>query len=200
MTSKPILKYVGLGLLILGTVLNVLMFIEQAWPTYLFFIMMAVGLALFLISFALKSLNIWWQTFICLIPFIVAYVWFDISSASNDIFLIPKGFTGLVQVYYDKPTGQSKTYEGKWRVYKVPKTGYLETQFKLKGDYIDFSRSRYFYIDKNNERQEIKPFCDYCNNKDTVTIQVIYGVVGTDSNGTFQTFTVDRPTKNYSYK
>jgi hypothetical protein len=44
-------------------------------------------------------------------------------------------------------------------------------------------------------RIEIKHYCDYCDNKDTVSVQIIYGVLGTGDKGTYQTFSINSPNK-----
>ena len=193
MRPIPILKYTGLALVIFGGLLNVWMFVAQAFPTYLFFIIMAVGLVIWLLSFFLKNLSTLWQFVVAAIPFIIAWMLWKASGPSKDIFLIPKNFIGEVTIYYDQSTGQDPEYEGKWRVYKIPKNGYLETRFKLKGGVINLSGSRYYYLDSNGTRMELHHFCDYCKDKDTVSIQVLYGVLGSDQKGTFQTFYVDKP-------
>jgi energy-coupling factor transporter transmembrane protein EcfT len=198
MKPTPILKVIGLALLLVGTVLNILMFVAEAWPTYLFFIMMAVGLCFLLLSFFAKRLKTKWQISIALVPFLTTYIFYSISSPSNDIFLIPKGYTGQVIVYYDQAAGQKKEFEGEWRVYKIPSNGQLETQFKLKGNSILLSDSKYFYVDSSNKRLEIKHYCDNCKIKDTLSIQVIFGVLGTDQHGTYQTFSIDKPTRSGS--
>lgn len=195
MTHKPILKFVGISLLVLGTIMNALMFVFQAWPTYIFFIMMAVGLLFFLFSFVFRNMKTTWQIIISLTPFLATYLLFEISSSSKDIFLIPKGFTGQVTIYYDRPNGQEEEYEGEWRIYKIPQSGVLETKFRLKGNSINLSDSKYYYVDSNEKRIELKHYCNYCENKDTVSIQVIYGVVGAGNNGTYQTFYIDSPSK-----
>ncbi|HTC00322.1 MAG TPA: hypothetical protein VK705_06535 [Ferruginibacter sp.] len=193
MRPKPILKYVGLGLLLLGTILNILMFLHQPYPTYLFFIMMAVGLLLFVLSLIFKKLNTWWQFLISLIPFIATYILFAVSSPSKDIFLIPKGYTGKVTIYYDQPNGQKEEFENGWRIYRIPPNEQLKTQFKLKGNSINLSDARYFYVDSNNKRVELKHYCDCCQTKDTISLQVVYGVLGTNENGTYQDFYIGRP-------
>jgi len=200
MTHKPILKFVGLGLLIAGTILNLLMFIFQVWPTYIFFIMMAVGLVFVLFSFLFRNIKTAWQIIIVLIPFLVTYLLFNISSPSKDIFLIPKGFTGQVTIYYDRPNGQKEEHEGNWRIYKIPQNGILETKFRLKGNSIDLSGAKYYYVDSTGKRIELKHYCNYCEIKDTVSIQVIYGVVGAGNNGTYQTFNIDSPSKESAKK
>ena len=86
-------------MLLLGTMFNILMFIYGGYPTYLFFIMMGVGLLLFVLSIIFKNINTWLQILISLIPFIAAYIFFDSSSPSKDIYLIPKGYRGKVTIY-----------------------------------------------------------------------------------------------------
>jgi hypothetical protein len=194
MKPKPILKYGGLTLFVIGFLLNVWMFVVKAWPTYLFFVIMAVGGLLFGLSFPLKKLKTFWQIAITLIPFLIGFILFRISDASDDIFLIPKGFRGQVIVLYAQPHGEPKEFDGKWRIYRVPQNGILKTQFKLKGNVIDLERTKYFFIDARGNKRPIKEFCDYCDKKDTSTVQIIYGSVSTDSTGIFQNFFVDIPT------
>ncbi len=100
---------------------------------------------------------------------------------------------GLVKIYYDQGQGQKKEFEGNWRIYKIPASGYLETQFKVKGSSILLRDSKYFYIDRNNNRQELKHYCELCEDRDTTSVQVIYGDFKSDKKGTFQTFYVDKP-------
>ena len=171
------------------------MVLSQAWPTYLFFIVMAVGTLLLLLSFFFKNLNTIWQIVIALIPFIAAYIYFDALSASKDKFLIPKGFIGEVTIRYNKPGGQDEKFEGRWRVYKIPSSGTLETKFKLKGNSINLSNSKYYYLDSTGNRFELRHYCEHCPDKDTIAIQVIYGVLGKSDEGTYQTFSIGSPIK-----
>ena len=193
MKSKPILKYVGLTLLVLGALFNILMLVSGAYPTYLFFIVMAIGLFFFLVSFLLKDLNTWWQILISLVPFIVAYILFDISSPSKDIFLIPKGFTGQVNIYYDQPNGHKEEFEKGCRIYRIPANGKLKTVFKLKGHSISLSNAKYFYVDSLNNRQKLNQYCGVCPNKDTIALQVINPTLEKNGNGTYQTFFIEKP-------
>ena len=193
MNSKPILKSVGLSLLLLGTILNILIFFYGAYPTYLFFIMMAVGLVFFVLSIILKNLNTWWQIFISIIPFIAAFILFYISNPSKDIYLIPEGYIGKVTIYYDQTTGQNKEFENGWRIYRIPLSGRLKTQFKVKGNSINLSDAKYYYIDQNKNRIEIKHYCEFCIVNDTLSLQVIDGVLGTNEYGLFHDFYIGKP-------
>jgi hypothetical protein len=193
MTPKPILRYAGLVIFIIGLALNIWMFVSQSWPTYLFFVIMGVGGLLFGLSFPLKKLKTIWQILIVTIPFIVSYIVFKVTDASHDIFLIPEGFRGQVIVLYGQSDGQPKEFDGNWRIYRVPQSGILKTQFQLKGDVINLGRTKYFFIDKNGGKTAIKAYCEYCDDKDTLSVQIVYGSLGGGSIGTFQDFYVDVP-------
>lgn len=69
-----ILRYFGLIVLSIGIILNFRMFLSQAWPTYLFFIVCLIGIIQLIISFVLKKMNIFWQVFLILIPFVLGFV------------------------------------------------------------------------------------------------------------------------------
>lgn len=193
MKPIPIIRYVGLGLLIIGTAFNIYINAIRAWPTYLYFLMIIVGVILLIISFLFRHLNTFWQILIALLPFLAASVLYQINSASNDIFLIKKNFRGKVTVYYNQRNGQEEYYEGKWRVYDIPISGVLETKFKMKADKISYSSSKYFFVDSLNNRTEIKQYCELCKDKDTTSVQVILGELGLSDKGAYQTFSVKRP-------
>jgi hypothetical protein len=193
MTPKPILRYAGLVIFIIGLALNIWMFLAQAWPTYLFFIIMGVGGLLFGLSFPLKKLTTFWQILIVAIPFIISYIIFKATDASHDIFLIPEGFRGQVLVLYGQTDGQPKEFEGKWRIYRVPQNGILRTPFQLKGDVINLGRTKYFFIGSNGNKTPINAYCESCETRDTSSVQIIYGSLGGSSMGTFQDFYVDVP-------
>ena len=191
--SNPILKFTGFALLILGTLLNIRMFALKAWPTYLFFIMMAVGLLLLAWAFFFNNIKTSWQLFIVSLPFVVAYILFNISSPSNDLFLITKGFKGPITVYYDCPDGEAEVFEGKWRVYEIPSSGKLRTKFKVKGNSIDLLNSKYFYVGEAGERLELKHYCPGCLDKDSISTQVDHLIFGSNGEGMFRTFSVNSP-------
>lgn len=178
----------------LGVVLNILMFTFHWWPTYLFFILCGIGLIQIGLSLGLSSLRKGWQIFWSTLPLLVGFILFEVNSPSDDIFLIPEGYRGQIVIIYGQEDGQPKEYEGRWRVYKIPKSGKLKTRFEIKGNSINLSGSKYFYVDKQGNRNELKTFCEYCDNPDTTSIQVIFGSLGSGSSGaSFQDFFIDIP-------
>ena len=63
-----IIRVSGLILLLLGIGFNINMYLSNAWPTYLFYIISLLGLLLLLLSFLSRSIKKQVQVFIVLIP------------------------------------------------------------------------------------------------------------------------------------
>lgn len=135
-----------------------------------------------------------------MLPFLTLYGLIAKNSASYDIFLIPDGYREQVVIEYGVQDGAEKEFEGKWRVYRVPDSGHLKTMVTVKGNLIQLSGSKYFYVDKNGNRKELKHYCEHWKDKDTTNIQVIYGSLGTSNNKSFQDFIIDIPNNEYKNK
>ena len=69
-----ILRYFGLTILIIGIGLNIKMYVNQEWPTYVFYIVCFIGVLQIAASFLSKNIKIWWQIFWALIPFIFGFI------------------------------------------------------------------------------------------------------------------------------
>jgi hypothetical protein len=190
---SKIILWTGLITLVIGIILNVLMFTSQTWPTYLYFILCGIGLLQILIALVFKNIKTGWQIFWGLFPFLVLYGYIEKDSSSFDIFLIPENYKGQVIIEYGVADGAEKEFDGKWRIYRIPDNGHLKTKFTLKGNSIRLSDSKYFYVDTNGNRKEIKHYCKQCKDKDTTSIQVIYGLLRTSNDKTFQDFIIDVP-------
>ena len=95
------------------------MFVNQAWPTSLFFIICLIGIIQICFSYY-KKIKIGWQIFWSLIPFILGYAYLQIDAPSKDIYLIPNNYRGKVEILYGNADGQEKESEGFWRVYRIP--------------------------------------------------------------------------------
>ena len=175
--------------------MNIWMFLAETYPTYLYFIVMLVGGLLFGISFPLKRLRTFWQVVITLVPFIVSFIYFKANDASHDIFFIPEGFRGQIIVLYGQHNGEPKEFDGQWRIYRIPKSGILKTQFELKGHVLNLGRTKYFFVDNQGNKTVIPTFCEYCdsNIKDTTSVQIIYGTLDNMNIGKYQDFFVDIP-------
>lgn len=72
--KNRVLRYFGVICVIISIILNVKMFIEETWPTYLFLIICIIGLFQIIISFIIRELRIGWQIFLILFPFILSFI------------------------------------------------------------------------------------------------------------------------------
>ena len=73
------------------------------------------------------------------------------KRGEDEIHLLPEGYTGSVFIIFNQPDGQKKEYEDGKRVYKIPPTGILKTQFSPNEG---LARVNYYYI--NGERKELE--------------------------------------------
>lgn len=69
----------------------------------------------------------------------------------QEIYLLPKGYTGRVLVILNQKDGAPKKYEGKSRVYEIPETGILKTQFSNNEGWAELPQFYYDRIDKQNQ-------------------------------------------------
>jgi hypothetical protein len=190
-----ILRYFGVAVLVIGIVFNILMIVNEAWPTYLFFIICLIGIIQIGFSFY-KKIKIGWQIFWSLIPFALGYGYLQIDAPSKDIYLIPNNFIGKVEILYGSINGQKKESEGLWRIYRIPENGKLKTEYKLKGESISLYNCKFYYIDKNGNRKPMKVYCENCENRDTISVQIVnWGNLG--MNGKSQDFYVGIPNNKF---
>ncbi|MFY0608603.1 MAG: hypothetical protein JXR10_17935 [Cyclobacteriaceae bacterium] len=182
----------------MGTILNIVMIVAQTWPTYLFFVIMGIGLIFILLGIIKTPINMVIQLSMIAIPFIVAIYLTKKNSPSKDIFLIPEGYIGKVTINYDQKDGTPIEFEDEWRIYRIPSDGVLNSQFQLKNGRIDLTTAKYFYLTQRNDRTLLNEFCGYCDEPDSTSIQVIYGSLGIGGKGAFQDFFVNSPASHFN--
>lgn len=73
-----ILRYFGVTFLLVGVALNIKMYVNQEWPTYLFFVICFIGIIQIVLSFIIKAMKSGWQMFWTLIPFILGFIYIKI--------------------------------------------------------------------------------------------------------------------------
>lgn len=71
-----ILRYFGLFLLVVGIILNVKMYVDEAWPTYLFFIISTIGIIQIIASYVSKQMKVSWQILWALSPVLLGFIYF----------------------------------------------------------------------------------------------------------------------------
>lgn len=77
-----------------------------------------------------------------------------ITKDEKELFLIPKDFKGTVLIIFDQKDGAEKEYDEEHRrVYKIPNSGILYTQFPVpeSGEILD---QKFFYLRSDNSKGE----------------------------------------------
>lgn len=90
------------------------------------------------------------------------------QNAEPETYLIPDGFSGKVNIVFNRKDGSPIKYDERRRVYEIPADGILLTQFGTNDGFIN---RRYFYKSKSGELKLLK-------NLETDTINVSKDEVG----------------------
>ena len=77
------------------------------------------------------------------------YIW---DRAAPEIHLLPSGFTGPVVILFEQSDGAPPLMDGPARVYQIPASGVLRTQFR---DNPGWSSPKYYYRDASGRRTSI---------------------------------------------
>jgi len=80
------------------------------------------------------------------------------NQCEKEIYLLPEGFRGEMIVYFDQPDGQEIEYEDSVRVYHIPPSGHLKTQFPKNGGCMNNDRIHFFYVDSLGVRDPLDYF------------------------------------------
>lgn len=92
---------------------------------------------------------------IFLILFSSIYFFASCQTAEPETFIIPDGYKGKVMIVFEKPNGVTPKFERNRRIYEIPKSGILVTQFKINEGFMN---RQFYYIDSFNQRIPIKYF------------------------------------------
>lgn len=77
------------------------------------------------------------------------HIW---DRAEPELHLIPQGVEGPVLIVFNDPDGEPAEYEGESRVYEIPKSGVLRTQFSPNEGWRN---PVYMYVDEQGQRTSI---------------------------------------------
>lgn len=94
------------------------------------------------------------KSLICLLLILILFgVSCSFVPSQNVIYLIPKDYKGDVIILFNQPDGITPYIENGVFVFKIPEDGIL----RIKTEGIKkIANSSYFYLENNNERQELK--------------------------------------------
>jgi len=175
----------GILYLVFGVVMTTWMFVSHLWPTYIFFISIGVGFFLLFLNRLTEKLSQFKliQLIIGAAPLFAFYLFIQVNKPSQDIFLVAEGFTGAVVIIYGQKEGVKKEFENDKRLYRIPSTGVLRTQFELKGESV--SPGKYYFVTDNHTRTKIEhiPFKNTFPDSTEVYVHYFQMGVAKDLNG-----------------
>jgi hypothetical protein len=75
------------------------------------------------------------------------------QMAEPEIHLIPVGYMGNIYIFHNVPDGEPPKYEGRARVYEIPKDGILRSRTSMNLGWQ--LTPQYFYVTSDGKREEI---------------------------------------------
>ena len=84
----------------------------------------------------------------------------DEVKCEKEVYLLPKDFHGRFVVFFNQADGAEKCYEGDARLYTIPSSGILKSQFQKNGGCMNNQRLAFFYVDSLGKRESLHYFLD----------------------------------------
>lgn len=169
-----------------------ILLIISIWWLYIGVASFALGvLFLFLHS---KNISPYLSLIIIFFPIVLAVLLYFHSMPSKNIFLIPENFEGRVLIVHNCDDGESREYERFKRVYRIPASGILKTQFGFAGSSFDHLNSEYYFVDEwGNRRRFYEKKNGGASSSDIKVAQLLWTLPVTRRGDTPIDFVVDLP-------
>jgi Family of unknown function (DUF6843) len=106
---------------------------------------------------------------------VIVFILMGCNSGEQEIIVVPKDFSGYIIVLFNQKDGTAPIYEGNKRIYEIPKSGILRTQFESNYGMREFAE---FYYEKISPETRIPSFVEL----KSVPSDKIVGLIG--ANGT----------------
>ena len=75
------------------------------------------------------------------------------NTGEREVYILPKNYIGVVYVLFNQKLGEKPKYEAGKRVYEIPSSGILKTQFSFNDGW--HGMPEYYYADGNNKKMII---------------------------------------------
>jgi hypothetical protein len=95
------------------------------------------------------------------------------QKGEDSIYILPQDYVGYVVVLYNQADGEQKQYEGNKRIYKIPSSGILKTQFSPDYGITQFPEFYYSNIIETNLIPVIVDWKDLKEDKTNATLPSI---------------------------
>jgi hypothetical protein len=119
---------------------------------YLPVILLLIGLTLIWLTKRKIITKIIWTISPVVFFFGFQAIWYQLNKVDPEIFLIKEDYRGKIHVIFNQECGIPEEWEGRTRIYSIPESGILLTQFEDEQGWID---QNYFFIDSNGSRTKI---------------------------------------------
>jgi len=86
-----------------------------------------------------------------ILSIILSFMLLGCDTGEQEIIIAPRDYTGYIIVIFNQEDGKPVKYEGKKRVYEIPRNGVLKTQFKSNGGWSDYPEFYYEAMDQENK-------------------------------------------------
>jgi hypothetical protein len=143
-TTGAILLVVGLGSIAISPYFLGLYLL----PVWIF----VLGLILVWLSGQKLKTKIIWTLAPITVFVVYQLLWYQFNKAPAETFLIPRNFRGKIHIHFNEPCGRAAETERGRRLYKIPASGVLLSQFKDKQGFID---QQYFLVDSTGKRMPL---------------------------------------------
>lgn len=128
-----------------GLIKEIIMIVETKWWK-----IYKVGINIFL---SIAFLWVGYMIIFLIIPVMLDRL--EFGRREPEIHYIPKDFIGVVVLINNDKSGKDKEYQGKTRIYNIPKSGILRTQFKRNLGSMDSEKDLKFYYKMDSLLVEI---------------------------------------------
>jgi|SRR5690606_14140487 len=90
---------------------------------------------------------------------------FGCKTKESEVYILPENYTGYVVIIFDQDNGAKKKYEKGKRIYEIPPSGILKTQFKADYGLSHFPEFYYKSIQNENKVPYIYEYDSLTNDK-----------------------------------
>jgi|GEM_PF-2247722 len=78
------------------------------------------------------------------------------QTIEPEIYLLPAGFEGPVLIIFNQAEGAAPKYEGEARVYEIPASGVLWTQFSDQSGWVPKGYPKFYHVSADGSRTKIE--------------------------------------------
>jgi|SRR6218665_26757 len=93
------------------------------------------------------------------------------TNGEQEVIVVPKSFKGYIIIIFNQKGGTPVKYEGKKRMYEIPRSGILKTQFNVNDGWREFAE---YYYEKVMSENKLPSFTELKK----VPVDTIVGFMG----------------------